>query len=75
MTSAGRRYTFLKVSLNSFFVNNTYPIRQIIIIDDDFYNDEFEKLTQIYKNVTWISTNLKVGQFYAVDLAYKHVQT
>lgn len=45
------------------------------MVDDDFYNEKFENLTKMYENVTWISCNLKVGQVYAVDLAYKYVKT
>lgn len=28
-----------------------------------------------YPNITFMSTNLKVGQFYAVDLIYKYIKT
>jgi hypothetical protein len=32
-------------------------------------------MKQKFPNITWISTNLKVGQLFAIDIAYKFVKT
>jgi hypothetical protein len=61
--------------LISFFKQNTYPIEEIIVVDDDFINEGFNALKHKFPNITWISTNLKVGQLYAIDIAYKFVKT
>jgi hypothetical protein len=54
---------------------NTYPIKEIIVIDDDIINDGFNEIKQKYPNITWVSTNMKVGQLFAIDIAYKFVKT
>jgi hypothetical protein len=75
MTCSGRRYSFLLNTLKSFFTQNTYPIKEIIVIDDDVINEEFNTTKQMFPNITWISTNMKVGQLFAIDIAYKFITT
>lgn len=38
-------------------------------------NDAIEKLSKVYKNITWILTLENVGQLAAIDVAYKFIET
>lgn len=40
-TCSGRRYKLFEKTLASFFINSTYPIREILVVDDDKVNEEF----------------------------------
>jgi hypothetical protein len=54
---------------------NTFPIEKTIVIEDGPSNPQFIQIKNLYPNVTWMTTNKKVGQIVAVDMAYKMVDT
>jgi hypothetical protein len=47
---------------------NTYPTKEIIVVDDDVIFEGFDEMKQKYPNITWVSTNMKVGQLFAIDI-------
>ena len=65
----------LKSTLSTFFKYNTYPLKKIVAINDGPMDEEFEKVVKQYPNITWIMTNMRVGQIAAIDQAYKHIDT
>jgi hypothetical protein len=54
---------------------NTYPLSAVVAIDDDVLNPQFAALVARFPNITWVSTNVKVGQLYAIDLLYSFIKT
>lgn len=65
----------LKSTLLSFFKFNTYPLKKIVAIYDGKMSPSLEEVVKTYPNITWIMTNVKVGQLAAVDQAYKYIDT
>ena len=76
ITSAGR-FDLLKETLDSFFENNTYPIKKIIITEDSTEGKKLEKLISNYKNQDFklIINSTRLGQLKSIDKAYKEVDT
>ena len=75
LTSCGRQ-DLLEQTLDSFFAYNTYPIRELIVIEDgDGHKNEH--LSQKYQkySLTWLDTGARVGQVTAMDVAYSYVKT
>lgn len=75
MTSHNRP-ELLRTTLDSFVKNNSYPIREMIIIDDsceegcnDFVLSRYDLPIKLLYNKT------KIGQVRSVDLAYNYVTT
>ncbi len=54
---------------------NTYSLKKVIIIHDGIPFAALNKIIEVYKNVTWIITNQAIGQFAAIDVAYKFIET
>src|SRR5207248_6183587 len=75
LTSCGRQ-DLLERTLDSFFLHNTYPVRDFIIIEDGDgrKNGRLSKKYQDYL-LTWHDTGTRVGQVTAIDMAYSHVKT
>lgn len=65
----------LMSTLESFFKYNTYPLHKIYAIHDGQPSDELMKVIDRYPNITWIVSNLKLGQLTAVDLVFRFVDT
>ena len=74
LTSCGR-HDLLDKTLSSFFTFNTFPIKRMIIIEDG--DHIAEELAAKYKSreIDWVSTGQRVGQFAAIDYAYSRVET
>ncbi len=75
LTSCGRQ-DLLERTLDSFFLYNTYPIREFIVIEDGggSKNDYLRPRYPRYP-VTWLDTGERIGQVAAIDLAYAQVKT
>src|SRR5438067_8582136 len=75
LTSCGRQ-DLLERTLDSFFLHNTYPIREFIVIEDGdgSKNDHLRSRYQKYA-VSWLQTGQRVGQVAAIDKAYARVKT
>ena len=65
----------LKLTLLSFFKFNTYPLKKIVAVCDGEMSPSWEEVIKTYPNITWIITNVKVGQIAAIDQAYKYIDT
>lgn len=76
ITSCGR-FDLLKKTLDSFFENNTYPIKKIIITEDSTEGDKLKKLISEYENQNFclIINEERMGQLKSIDKAYKEVDT
>ena len=75
IVSSGRRYDFETKTLDSFFMNNDYPVTKIIAVDDDYINYGLVNLAKKYPNVTFISANCKIGQLAALDISLLFIDT
>jgi Glycosyl transferase family 2 len=75
LTSCGRQ-DLLERTLDTFFLYNTYPIREFIVIEDGdrSLNDHLRPRYHKY-GVSWLDTGRRVGQVTAIDLAYARVKT
>lgn len=69
------RYDYLSRVLASFFKYNTYPVTKMFIGHDGKDNRRLQRLMDTYKNITWIITNIKVGQLEALDQTFKYIDT
>ena len=69
------RSKILASTLASFFKFNTYPLKRVVAIHDGKTYDELDKLIKDYPNITWIITNINVGQIAALDQIYKYIDT
>lgn len=70
------RLDLLKDTLDSFFKNNTYPIKKIIITEDSGNDAIHSIIPQEYKqHVTLIVNKEKLGQIRSIDKAYALVDT
>lgn len=75
LTSCGR-FDLLKKTLDSFDLNNTYPIKKVIITEDSGDSDIFSVIPQSWLPFTEIIiNNPKLGQMKSIDLAYSKVET
>jgi len=72
LTSCGR-WDLLKVTLDSFFKHNTYPINKFIVYDDG-HIEPFEFHTR-YPMVSWVSCGERIGQIKALDYLWAEVKT
>ena len=71
-----RRPDLLERTLESFFAFNTYPLKQLVIVEDGPTSGN-AKLIRRFCNrpITWIATGGNAGQITAIDLAYSLVDT
>ena len=73
VTSCGRP-DLLARTLDSFFKHNTYPIREVVVMEDGAVEAPLaweERYRQ--HNIRWLSTGRRLGQMPAIDAAYKSV--
>lgn len=75
LTSCGRQ-DLLERTLDSFFLHNTHPIREFIVIEDGD-GSKNDRLRPKYQtcSITWLETGERVGQVAAIDIAYARVKT
>jgi peptidoglycan/xylan/chitin deacetylase (PgdA/CDA1 family) len=73
LTSCGRQ-DLLERTLDSFFAFNTYPLSQIIVVEDG-PSSANAGLAAKYaeRGITWLATESRVGQIAAIDYAYSYV--
>ena len=76
ITSCGR-FDLLEKTLDSFFEENTYPIKKVIITEDSTEGNKLKKLVSKYKNQNFdlIINETRLGQLKCIDKAYKKVDT
>ena len=75
VTSCGRQ-DLLEITLDSFLRHNSFPIEEIIVVEDgDGANNNI--LMQKYSQhpFRWLATGRRVGQIAAIDVAYEAVRT
>ena len=71
------RPKLLEKTLDSFFKFNTYPIKEIIIIDDSgktVVNDFLLKRYK-YSNFILLYNKRNIGQVNSIDIAYRYITT
>jgi GT2 family glycosyltransferase len=76
-TSCGR-FGFLKETVDSFLSQNTYPIKEYIVIENSGNSQSFFELSNIFKNienVKIIINEQNIGQVSSIDKAYEFVET
>ncbi len=75
LTSCGRQDLLIR-TLDTFFARNTHPIREFIVIEDG-NREKNRALEQRYLHyrIRWMSTDRRVGQIAAIDIAYCLVKT
>jgi len=71
------RFDLLDKTLESFFKFNTYPLNQIIIIEDSSKDLKIKMLIEKYRqhNITLIVNNDRIGQMSSINKAYSHVNS
>ncbi len=70
------RFDLLKETLNSFFKNNTYPIKKIIVTEDSGNNEVYKAIPEQHKeHFTVIVNKENLGQIKSIDKAYALVDT
>jgi hypothetical protein len=74
LTSCNRHH-LLDTTLSSFFANNTYPLEQIIVVEDGAQIANGLQNKYKSKPMLWLSTGRRVGQIAAIDYAYSRVKT
>ena len=47
----------------------------MVAIHDGSPNDKLEKVISKYPNITWVISNINVGQLTALDQAFKYIDT
>lgn len=76
LTSCGR-LDLLEQTIDSFFLTNTYPISQFILIDDSGKTDLLPQLELLIKKyrfpIELIFNHKNLGQIKSIDLAYEKV--
>ena len=70
-----KRLDLLKLNIDSFNRVNTYPIKEIIIIDDSADSAEHEELRRDYPNCKLILNKTNIGLIDSIDKAYAEVTT
>src|SRR5438477_7612317 len=70
LTSCGRQ-DLLERTLDSFFLHNTYPVRDFFVIEDGDGSINDHLRSKYAKHaVTWLDIRERVGQVAAIDIAY-----
>ena len=75
ITSCGRQ-DLLEITLDSFFRQNTCPVRELVVIEDGS-PDLNRELEERYpgRHIKWMATGRYVGQAAAIDMAYQTIET
>ena len=74
ITSCGR-YDLLQQTLDSFFAYNSFPVDQIIVVEDGRGIPDAVTSKYASQPMEWIATGKRVGQIAAIDYAYSRVET
>lgn len=75
ITSCGR-LDLLEKTLDSFSECNTYPVREVIIIEDSCNTHVYQAISERYKDIyTLVLNKEKLGQIRSIDRAYSFVST
>jgi GT2 family glycosyltransferase len=77
ITSCNRLH-LLTPTIKSFLKYNTYPIHEIIIIDDSGISgciDDIKKIIPSQLKTTLLYNSTNIGQINSIDIAYSHVTT
>lgn len=71
------RFDLLKKTLISFFKFNTYPLTEIIIIEDSGKEGTLQKVVNSFsdKQITVLVNKEKLGQLKSIDKAYAQIQS
>jgi len=72
LTSCGR-FDLLRITLDSFFKNNTYPIKEFIVFDDS--EMDLSELIKEYPKIEWHGQAKRAGQIEALDFLWSLVHT
>jgi hypothetical protein len=70
-----RRLHLLKQTVEAFIKSNTYPIEEIIIVNDSGDKEIHEQLKRDYSDFTLVLNEFNVGLMKSIDLGYSHVKT
>lgn len=75
VTSCGRQDLLIR-TLDSFLAYNTYPVREVVVLEDG-EGEANLPLAERYRrhNFRWLSTGARVGQIPVIDIAYREVET
>jgi hypothetical protein len=75
VTSCGRQ-DLLERTLDSFLQYNTYPIKELVVIEDGNGDLNLPLMNKYRQHpITWLATGHRVGQVAAIDTAYKGIST
>lgn len=72
--TSSRAYN-LKITMSSFFSKNSYPLKKVVCVNDGPSYPELEAVIKLFPNVTWVISNIKVGQLEAVDQGFRYIDT
>lgn len=70
-----RRLNLLERTIDAFVEHNSYPMQEIIIVNDSADTKIWEQLKRDYPDFTLVLNKENVGLFKSVDLGYEHVKT
>jgi hypothetical protein len=70
-----KRLDILKETIKAFNDANTYPLREIIIVNDSGDPEIHEQLKTEYPNYTFVLNPENVGLIKSIDLGYAHIKT
>ena len=70
-----RRHEILKRTIDAFVAANTYPIQEMIIVNNSGDVNIHNILRQQYPNYTLVLHPENVGLFKSIDLGYAHIRT
>jgi hypothetical protein len=70
-----RRLPILERTIQGFVNNNTYPIEEMIIVNDSGDVKIYQKLRIMYPDYTIVAHTENVGLVKSIDLGYKHIKT
>lgn len=70
-----RRLHLLRQSLESFIENNSYPLKEIIIVNDSADPSIHDRLRKYFSDYRLILNKENVGLFKSIDIGYAEVQT
>ena len=74
VTSCGRP-DLLQKTLDSFLAYNTYPVREILVMEDGPTISSLGESPAYRGRVRWLCTGVRLGQMPSIDRAYEHVRT
>jgi hypothetical protein len=70
-----KRLALLKKTITSFIVSNTYPLEEIIIVNDSGNELIHSLLQKQYPDCTLVLHPHNIGLIASIDLGYRHIKT